>query len=261
MSNASADGDGAIQSVDRALLALEALARAGPSGGAEIARQLDVHRSTALRLLGTLERHGLVDRDARSGSYRLGRRLTELAGAVSAEVDLRQEAHPVLEQLADRAGETVTLDVLDAGGDRVLHIDQVSRSAGVVGANWLGRRTPLHCTAPGKLFLALGPDGVRRHALAAPLPRYTARTVVDGAALEAQLARIRQAGYAYTTEELEVGLNAYAAPVHAVDGRLLAAITLSGPSHRLPGEHAEAWAALAREAASDLSRRLGHGVS
>ncbi len=98
-----------IRSVDRAVAILDLLAREGWSAGAEVARELGVHRSTALRLLATLDRHGLVERDARTSKYRLGRRLVQLASSVRGEVDLRQVARPVCEALARSLGETVSL--------------------------------------------------------------------------------------------------------------------------------------------------------
>src|ERR1700756_2795318 len=100
-----------IRSVDRAVAILDMLALEGWRTGAEVARELGVHRSTALRLLATLDRHGLVERDPRTAKYRLGQRVAQLASSVRGEVDLRQAARPVCEELARGLGETVTLDV------------------------------------------------------------------------------------------------------------------------------------------------------
>src|SRR5256885_7449734 len=114
MSNAP-PRDLAVRSVERAIAILDLLAQADWSTGAEVARGLHVHRSTALRLLATLERHRLVERDSRTARYRLGSRLPQLASAVRGETDLRRAARPVCEALARALGETVTLDVLDGG--------------------------------------------------------------------------------------------------------------------------------------------------
>src|SRR5256885_13529903 len=103
-----------VRSVDRAISILDALAQGGSRTGAEIARELHVHRSTALRLLGTLERHALVERDPGTARYRLGRRLPQLASVVTGESDLRFVARPVCERLAMAAREAATLDVLVA---------------------------------------------------------------------------------------------------------------------------------------------------
>lgn len=244
-----------IRSVDRAVAILDLLAREGWSAGAEVARELGVHRSTALRLLATLDRHGLVERDPRTSKYRLGRRLVQLASSVRGEVDLRQVARPVCEALAWSLGETVTLDVLDA--DEIVPIEQATGSTSVVSVNWLGTRSPVHCTASGKVILAFAPDGVRSRLLERPLERRTARTIVDRAELEAQLTQVREAGFARTFEELEVGLNAVAAPVRSSDGEVIAAVDVSGPAHRIDPS-ARALVARTLGAAEDLSRRLGY---
>jgi DNA-binding IclR family transcriptional regulator len=248
-----------IRSVDRAVAILDLLAREGWSAGAEVARELGVHRSTALRLLATLDRHGLVERDARTSKYRLGRRLVQLASSVRGEVDLRHVARPVCEALARSLGETVTLDVLD--GDEIVPIEQVSGSTSVVSVNWLGTRSPVHCTASGKVILAFAPDEVRARLLQRSLERRTARTISDRAGLEAQLAEVRESGFARTFEELEVGLNAIAAPVRNAAGEVIAAVDVSGPAHRIDPSARPGLVGRTREAAEDLSRRLGFRAS
>src|SRR2546430_3742925 len=246
--------DVAVRSVDRAVAILDLLAQGGWRTGAGVAREPRVRRSTALRLLGTLERHALVERDQRTARYRLGRRLPQLASVVTGEFDLRYVARPVCEQLAAAAGETATLDVLV--GDVIVPIEQATASTSVVSVNWLGRRTPVHCTASGKVILAFGPESVRERLLSLPLDRVTPHTISGRAALEAQLEEARQTGGARTPEELQVGLDAIAAPVFGVDGEVVAALDVSGPSHRL--RNRPDLDRLTREGAAELSRRLGY---
>jgi DNA-binding IclR family transcriptional regulator len=242
--------------VERAIAILDLLAQGGWRTGAEVARELQVHRSTALRLLGTLDRHGLVERDQRTAKYRLGRRLPQLASVVTGEFDLRYVARPVCEKLAESVGETVTLDVLV--GDGIEPIEQATASTSVVRVNWLGRRYPVHCTASGKVLLAFAPEAVRQRVLAQPLERWTASTVVSRRDFEAVLERARQAGFARTREELEVGLDAIAAPVFEANGDIVAALDVSGPSHRLRVDARPELVRLTQDAAADLSRRLGY---
>ena len=246
--------DVAVRSVDRAVAILDLLAQGGWRTGAEVARELKVHRSTALRLLGTLERHALVERDQRTARYRLGLRLPQLASVVTGEFDLRYVARPVCEHLAMAAGETATLDVLV--GDVIVPIEQATASTSLVSVNWLGRRTPVHCTASGKAILAFGPDGVRDRLLNLPLLGLTPHTITGRAELQAQLEEARRSGVARTQEELEVGLDAIAAPVFDAGGDVVAALDVSGPSHRLrAGAELDR---MTREGAADLSRRLGY---
>jgi DNA-binding IclR family transcriptional regulator len=245
-----------IRSVDRAIAILDLLALEGWRTGAEVARELGVHRSTALRLLATLDRHGLVERDPRTAKYRLGRRVAQLASSVRGEVDLRQAARPVLEALARALGETVTLDVLD--GEEIVPVEQATGSTSVVSVNWLGTRSPVHCTASGKVILAFGPAARRTALLGRTLERRTQHTVTDPAELDAQLREARDSGYARTFEELEVGLNAIAAPVRNAEGEVVAALDVSGPAHRIAPSGRSQLVARTREAADELSHRLGY---
>src|SRR5437899_4750893 len=255
MSN-EAPRDVAVRSVERAIAILDLLAQGDWRTGAEVARGLQVHRSTALRLLATLERHALVERDQRTARYRLGRRLPQLASVVTGEFDLRYVARPVCEQLAGATGETATLDVLV--GDVIVPIEQATASTSVVSVNWLGRRTPVHCTASGKAILAFGPSAVRERMLARPLEQVTQRTITDRAELEAELDAVRESGIARTHEELERGLDALAAPVFGADGEVVAALDVSGPSHRLRTGGRPELDRLTIDSAADLSRRLGY---
>ena len=246
--------DISVRSVERAIAILDRLAQGTWQSGAELARGLGVHRSTALRLLGTLERHALVERDSGTARYRLGRRLPQLASVVTGEFDLRYLARPICERLAAASGETATFELLI--GDDIVPIEEATASNSVVTVNWLGRRYPVHCTASGKAFLAFGPGAVRERLLAEPLAKVTPRTVTDPAKLAAQLDQARRSGVARTHEELEMGLDAIAAPVFGPDGEMVAALDVSGPSHRL--RERSNLDRLTLEAAAELSRKLGY---
>jgi DNA-binding IclR family transcriptional regulator len=128
----------------------------------------------------------------------------------------------------------------------------------MVSVNWLGRRTPVHCTASGKVILAFGPPAVRERLLGRPLERATSHTITGRFELEAQLGGALKDGFARTYEELEVGLDAIAAPVFAASGEVVAALDVSGPSHRLRAEDRPELVQVTVDAAADLSRRLGY---
>lgn len=242
-----------VRSVERAMAILELLGQ-GPKTGADVARSLGVHRSTALRLLSTLERRAFVERDLRTARYRLGRRLAQLAGEVGVGLDLRQQARPVCERLAADSGETATFELLIDDG--IVPIEQATASTSVVTINWLGRRYPVHCTASGKAFLAFGSASTRERLLARPLARITPRTVTDRKQLERELDQARRSGIARTHEELEMGLDAIAAPVFGADGEIVAALDVSGPSHRL--RQRPNLERMTADAAARLSRKLGY---
>ena len=245
-----------LQSVARAIRALELIAEGGELRVTELGRLLDVHKATASRLVSTLAEHGLVERDPVSEKYRLGFGLIRLAGAAMAGLDLVRTAHPILEELADRTHETVNLGVLS--GDSVVYVDQISGTRAIVSVSWVGRRTPLHCTSNGKVLLASMPDAERDRLLQHPLERSTAFTIVDPKAIVAQLREIRVRGYAQTIEELEEGLNAVAAPIRQADGEVVAALSVSGPAFRMRAVDLPRIGRLTIDAAAAISRRLGH---
>ena len=137
--------------MDRALTILETLARSGEAGVTDLATALEVHKSTAFRLVATLESHGLVEQIDGRGKYRLGIGLLRLAGATTARLDVVQEARPISRKLAADTGETVNVAVL---ADRsALYLDQVAGSSALQSHNWVGQHIPLHATANGKVLL------------------------------------------------------------------------------------------------------------
>jgi DNA-binding IclR family transcriptional regulator len=124
-------------------------------------------------------------------------------------------------------------------------------------ANWVGRRTPLHCVANGKALLAFQPPELVQRVLDGSLARFTPWTITKAAALQAELDAVRQRGYATALGEIEEGLHAIAAPVRGRDGLALAAISVSGPAYRLPPERLSELGAPAIAAAARIAARLG----
>ncbi|MDX3571835.1 IclR family transcriptional regulator [Streptomyces sp. ID05-47C] len=247
----------AVQSVDRAVSVLEILARHGEAGVTEIADELDVHKSTAFRLLGVLENRGLVAQAKDRGKYYLGAGVLRLAGAAAVRLDISQEGVPVCRELADELGETVNIAVLD--DDAAVNIMQARGTASVTAQNWLGRRTPLHATSSGKVLLAHMPPTLREGLLARPLPRFTERTITGSSMLRAELEAVVEQGYGLTIEELELGLAAVAAPIRAHDGKVIASISVSGPVYRLNTDRLPELAKRTVAAGAELSRRMGYG--
>jgi DNA-binding IclR family transcriptional regulator len=222
---------GDIRSVTKAIQALRLLAEAGELGVSELGRRMRAHKSTVSRLLATLERHGMVSRNPQNERFGLGPALISLAGAALQRLDLRATAREHLERLAEQTRETVNLAILD--GDQVVNIEKLPSPHYIRDIGWIGRRTPLHCTATGKALIAhLGRPELRR-LLGSRLKRFTPHTITDWAELEAELAEIRRLGYAIGREELEPGLVAIAAPVYDLAGRVAAAVSVSGPSFRM----------------------------
>ena len=255
MSNA----DGAasnVQSVDRALTILEVLARVGTAGVTEIAAELGVHKSTAFRLVSTLEAHRLVEQAGDRGRYSLGVGLLRLAGATTARLDLVQEARPVCRQLAADTGETVNLTVL--AEHSALYLDQVAGSSALQSHNWVGQHIPLHATSNGKVLLSeLDPDELEEQLHA--LPRFTPKTITSRSRLLKELELVRKQGYAVAIDELELGLTAVAAPIRNAHGDVVASISVSGPTFRLSTERLDEVVGQCVGSAEEISHRLGWG--
>ncbi|MDN5747352.1 MAG: IclR family transcriptional regulator [Pseudonocardia sp.] len=248
--------DGGVQSVDRAVSVLEILARRGEAGVSEVAAEIDVHKSTAFRLLGALESRGLVEQAEDRGKYRLGFGLIPLAGAVSDRLDVTRQGREVCARLAGELGETVNLAVLQKHW--AVNVAQARGPSTVSTHNWIGRLTPLHCTSSGKVLLAHLPVEHRTELLTASgMERLTPYTVAAAAELEHQLDEIRTSGHAVAVEEYEVGLNAVAAPVHDRSGDVVAALSVSGPSYRLDEPRLIALVEPLTAGAAEISRRMG----
>lgn len=249
------DDSGNLQSVRRAISALEEVSDAGSIGVSELGRRLGVHKATASRLVATLSERGLLERDPLTDRFRLGFGLIRLAGAAMAGLDIVRVAHPILEELAERTEETVNLGVLT--GDAVVYVDQVTGTRSIVAVSWVGRRTPLHCTSNGKVLLAFAEPAARERLLEAPLVAMTSRTITDRDVLQRQLQDVVRRGYAQTVEELEEGLNAVAAPVRQTGGEVIAALSVSGPVFRMRQMDLPRVARSAMDAADAISRRMG----
>lgn len=247
-----------VQSLQRAIAILRVFTVDSPElGVTEISQRVGLHKSTTFRLLNTLAVEGLIAQDPDSGRYRLGLGLLELAGGVTVYNDTRRVARRHMRTLAEKIGATVSLAILE--GDASINLEQaMPRGRSVVKTDWTGRRLPLHATSTGKALLAwLDPDAVAP-ALQQPLEIYTPHTIASVEALEAELNTSREAGYAIEHAEYETGLNAIAAPVRDHTGKVIAALSASGPSYHLTPERFEEVAKEVISAARAISAELGH---
>ncbi|MGW7440111.1 IclR family transcriptional regulator [Streptomyces sp. NPDC054849] len=221
------------QSVERALRILPLLAK-GPAGLGAVADELGVHKSTALRLLRTLDVHGFVYRRP-DGRYRLGAQLFTLSAEAIENLDVREVAHPHLVELNQATGHTVHLALHQ--DDEVVYVDKVDSRYPVRMYSRIGRPVPLTVAAVAKLLLADLPE-VERRALAGRIeyPRYTARSTPDAAAFLRELDLVREQGWATDLGGHEESVNCLGAPVYGPDGRVVAALSVSAPGVVLSAE-------------------------
>ncbi len=227
--SATVNGAQRVQSVARAAELLKALgAHGGPATVFDLADRCGLNRSTAWRILATLEDEGLVERDPATGRYEIGYALVAL-GAAAGHDPLVRRAHPALRALAEACLETASLAV--PRGMQLVYVDQV-QAPHVMAADWLGRATPLHATSTGKALLAwLSEDDIGA-ALPGRLQRFTDTTITTRAVLRTELAEVRARGYAASRGELEPALWGVSAPV--LDrGRPVAVVSVWGVETRI----------------------------
>jgi DNA-binding IclR family transcriptional regulator len=246
---------GRVQAVDRAARLLAAVTAASPAGDTltHLAQACGLNRATAWRLLSTLEGNGLVDRDPGTNRYQLGFTVVRMA-AVAGSGGLPRRTRPVLERTCAAVGETTALAV--AGRQGVVYVDEVAPPS-VLTVNWVSREVPLHATSTGKALLAWLPGTEARDLLGSTLERFTERTTTEPAALLAELAGIRERGYASCAGELEDTLNGVSAPVLDPDtGRPAAVVSIWGPDDRVPPGRFEELGPVAVAAAAEVARLI-----
>ena len=218
----------------------------------EIADELGVHKSTASRLIAALESRGYVEQLSERGKYQLGIAVSRLARSRSGHLDLVKLSQDACDTLV---GETANLAVLDE--NRIVNIAEAVSTAEIALQTWIGQTCPAHATSAGKVLLAGLEAADVRNRLGTSLEAFTDNTIVTIDALQAELAATRKAGWASAREELEVGLNAVAAPVFDGNGHIAAALSVSGPAYRLEAADFEEVAKRTIAAADSVSRRLG----
>ena len=240
----------AVESVINAARILLMLRSASELHVGAVAEELGVARSTAHRLLTTLQSQGLLFQPGARRAYAPGPALVELGARVVGAMDLREQARPVLEQLTQETGETTHLLILR--GDEVVFVDGVEGRHAIRAATRVGAFELAHVSAAGKVLLAeLSPEELHRRYPDEKLHGGTDGALATRSALEAELSRTREQGYAVNHSESEVGLCAVSAPIRDVSGTAIGAVSVSGPAGRVADHVAE----IARSLQAHLAAR------
>ncbi len=247
-----------IGSVQRAIDILNLFNAHSPElGTTEIARALNLHKSTAASLVYTLEANGLLAQNPDTRKFRLGLKLVERASAMLDQVQVRQVAYLHLQTLRDQFNETINLAVFD--GADVVYVERILGTKALGMRSEVGRRAPAHSTALGKAILSCFPasfaqEYVRRYGL----PPVTPKTITNPQKFFAELEQARAQGYALDDEENEIGGRCVAAPVFDHTGETIAAVSISSPAAHLPMGDVPRAGALVRETAKAISHNLGY---
>lgn len=253
----AARGSGPVQSLSRALALLEALAEADAGMLlTELAQQVGLAPSTTHRLLSTLHQNRYVDVDEERGLWFIGVQAFTVGNAFLANRDFVSIARPFMRRLMEQSGESVNLAILDDG--EAVFLSQVECREMMRMLARLGSRVPMHASAVGKALLAALPRSEIDAILTQRgLDRYTANTILTTTDLRRSLEKIRNAGYAIDDEEHAVGLRCAAATIHDEHGEPVAAISLSGPRARIPGERVEALGRLVVSTTTEITAAMG----
>jgi IclR family acetate operon transcriptional repressor len=245
-----------LRNVLNTLRVLEEVASRQPIGVGELARVLDMPKSSVQRALLTLDTAGWI-RPASGEVTRwvMTTRALAVGGRASGDLDLRGPALPIMEDLRRHTEETIHLTVPEDG--KMVLIERLETDKPVRTSMALGHALPLHASANGKAVLANSSPEVIRQLLADELPRYTDTTITDPDELRAELAAIRERGFAVNHGEWRSDVGSVAAAVIGGHEKPIASLSVNIPISRLTEESEAAFGAAVSEAASSLSARLG----
>jgi IclR family acetate operon transcriptional repressor len=226
-------------------------------GVTELSQLTGIDKSTVYRLLNDLQQGGLIEQNPETSKYRLGFGLVRLAGLALRRVELTDIARPHLRELANLSQETVNLSLL-TNSNKIIDIDGIASPRMVRNVGWSGREMPIHAVSGGKVVMAYMSDERVDRIVAGGLESFTEHTITDPARLHDELEQVRQVGYAIAEEELEAGLSAVAAPIWNHEGQVMAVISVSGPSFRLPRERLAELGIATKRIADTISAQIGY---
>jgi len=225
-----------VQTIERASSLIDILSQS-PRGISirDLSAKAKLPKGTTHRLLSSLTYFGFVRQDPKTRNYLLGFKFIEFGQLILGQLDLRREAEPFLKDLAEKTKETVHLVFLDR--NEIVYIDKVEADHGQGGlrmASRIGLRNPAHSSAVGKVLLADLPEEALEIFLRNKgLPWRTDNTITEPNQLKEHLKLVKRQGYAIDDEENEKGIRCVGAPIYNETGKVVAAVSVSGPAFRV----------------------------
>ncbi len=246
-----------LSSVSNALRMMKAFSNeTNELGITELAKTLDVAKSTAHRIASTLVEDGFLEKNPVNEKYRLGLALFRLGALVRRRMNVSYESRPMLMDLRARTNETILLAIPDE--DQILYAFHLESSHAIRMRSDIGVRKPMVCTAEGQVLLAYMPETDRSSILDNPIKQRTAHTITDTGALIAKLATIRTNGYSLEDQESEIGMRSIAAPIYNSERDVVASVALAGPVIRMKDGLIPSLADQVIQTAMEISHRLGY---
>ena len=227
-------------------------------GVTELSKRLKLHKNNVFRLLATLESRGYIEQNKVTENYRLGLKALELGQTFIKQLGLLRQAKPILEQMVEKSNETSYVSIYKE--NHIVYLDVVETNLTVRVVSRVGSRLPAYCTASGKVHMAYITDEKLNNLLAnMKFIQRTPTTITTPDAMHAELAKVREQGYALDDEELDLGVRCIAAPIRDYTLRIIGAISISGPTMRIDNVRMEnELIPLVLKASAELSTRLGY---
>ncbi len=245
-----------IQSLDRAMTVLQALAGYEGVSLSQLAEDMGQSPATLYRVLTTLGQHGIAEFDERDQLWHVGSAAFSIGSAFLRRTSVVERSRPVLRQLMQDTGETANLGV--ENGDFVMFVSQVETHSSIRAFFPPGTQSPMHASGIGKALLAFfAPDRLEKWLRNRQLEAFTPHTLADRDALLADLAGIRRSGVSLDNEERTPGMRCVAAPVFNMFSEPVAGLSVSGPVSRMDEAAVGAFGGRVRAAAAELTRAVG----
>lgn len=246
-----------VKSVSRALDIITIVSlKKGGLGVTEISKQIDINKSSVYRILSTLVQYGYIEQDSETERYKLGYKFLEVSSKLLESIDLRSEARQYLQELENTTNEVIHLVVYDQG--EVVYIEKLEGNETLRMHSKVGKRAPMHCTSVGKAILAYLPSNVVLNILEQKgMPMHTDKTITNKDDFLQELIQVRIKGYALDLEENEYGITCIAVPIFDHSGKVIAAVSISGPTMRMTDQRIDLLQLQMIQIGKKISTRLG----
>lgn len=245
-----------INALTRGLIILETILEKDSIGITEMSKILEVNKSSAYRLISTLEERGYVMQEPSTSKYRLGPKLIIFGDKALKNLKIREVARPYLKKLTEATSETSHLCILSQ--NQALFIDQELSSERIGVNTYIGMSEPIYCSAVGKALVSFLDEDRRKEIISLlSFEPFTPKTITDPVVLEHELGKTRERGYAFDDEELSVGLRCIAAPIFNHNDKPIASIGISGPVTRIQLDKLAKYIDAVMAAAKGISERIG----
>ena len=249
--------DNSVQSIDRVLDIIEVLSVEQEGlGVTEIAKRVDLHKSTAHRLITTLARRGYLNK-TENGNYKIGLKLIEAVSCYINSLELQTEARPYIARITAELGLTSHLGVLD--GDQVVYIEKMDVFSGIKMYSQIGLRMHAYCSSLGKCLLSnFSKDELEKVMKDCSFIKFTPNTIDSMEGLHREMNKVRAQGWAMDNQEFEIGHRCIGAPIYDYRGDIIASISASGPTNLLTDQRIEPTAEFVKKVALEISRNMGY---